>query len=172
MPSGFGHQGGRGAGRRRLRRSPCVFDGGRHHQQCAGHGADRLQAGGIRSSCPATCTRVPSMRWCCAGAVPVYIDPQSGHRPGHPAGDGGGRRAGCHRGKPRCCSHLHQQPHILRHLLRPAQAGGAGPQPWNAGPGGRGARHPPVFWAGPAPQRHGGRPRIWRPSRCTNRAAA
>ena len=25
--------------------SPCLFNGGRHHQQCAEHGAHRLQAG-------------------------------------------------------------------------------------------------------------------------------
>ena len=39
---GIGHPGGRGAGRRCLWRSPCLFNGGRHHQLCAEHGADSL----------------------------------------------------------------------------------------------------------------------------------
>ena len=40
------HPGSGGAGRRRLWGGPRLFDGGRHHQQRAEHGADRLQAGG------------------------------------------------------------------------------------------------------------------------------
>lgn len=35
-----------GTGRRCVRRCPRVFDGGRHHQLGAKHGADRLQARG------------------------------------------------------------------------------------------------------------------------------
>ena len=41
----IGHPGGRRTGRRRLWRGPRLFDGGRHHQLGAEHGADRLQAG-------------------------------------------------------------------------------------------------------------------------------
>ena len=41
---GIGHPGSRGAGRRCLWRCPRVPHGGRHHQQCAEHGAYRLQA--------------------------------------------------------------------------------------------------------------------------------
>ena len=37
--------GGRRAGRRCFWRGPCLFDGRRHYQQCAEHGAYGLQAG-------------------------------------------------------------------------------------------------------------------------------
>ena len=70
----------------------------------------------------ATSTRARSMRWCCAGPKPVYIDPKVDRELGIPLG----------MKPPMCARPLRQTPtrspfssttHLLRHLLRPARAG-------------------------------------------------
>ena len=69
------------------------------------------------------------------GATPVYIDPKSRQTVGHPSGHGSRGRARSNGGKSRCGGRFYQQSHLLRHLLRPKNAGRSGPRTQHAGTG-------------------------------------
>ena len=135
VPPGLGHPGSRAADRRRLRCGARLFDGGRHHLRCAGDGAVGGKARGENHPAP----QRPSQRDGRDGAVrrgSGLCQPRMRRASGHPAGDEACRGGKGHPAKSRRQGHPGQQPHLLRHLLRPQRNRGAGAPPRHAVPGG------------------------------------
>ena len=99
-------------------------------------------------------------------------EPRGGQAPWHLAGHEAGTGGKGHQGASQCGGRAGEQPHLLRHLLRPARHRQDGPRCRDALPCGRSPRHPLLLRRRPAGVCHGGGARIWPPSPCTRAAAA
>ena len=91
------------------------------------------------------------------GAVPGLCQPRGGQASGHLAGHEAGAGGKGHQRAPQRRGCAGEQPHLLRHLLRPAGHRQDGTRRRDALPGRRGPRHPLLLWRRAARFRHGSR---------------